>query len=212
VIGPRLRSWALAALALSAADDGDADLAERYGREAVDIAVAGGSMTALECHFAYVAFGEALRLQGALDRAEEQLAAAARLTARVPGTLFQAFTLTFEAQRDLTAGERPRARTRAAAARAIAGGYPDTGVLATRLTEIETALQRGAGATRGSAPTPGELRVLTLLASGMTREEIAGRLFVSKETVRSHVRRLYQRLGVHSREDAVTVARARGLI
>jgi LuxR family transcriptional regulator, maltose regulon positive regulatory protein len=42
--------------------------------------------------------------------------------------------------------------------------------------------------------------------------EIAAELFVSRNTIRTHVRSVYAKLGVHSRADAVTRARALGLL
>jgi LuxR family maltose regulon positive regulatory protein len=209
---PRLRSWALAALALTAADEGDAELAERYAREAVEIAVANGGATALECNFAYVALGEALRLQGALEEAAEQLAIAAHLTSKLPGSLFQAFTLVFEAELALSAADRRHAQAKAAAARRIVDRYPDTGVLANRLTAIDAALERRGHATRGSPPTPAELRVLVLLAKGLTRQEIATQLYLTVPTVKSHIQRLYRRLGARDRAEALVIAAERGLL
>ncbi|MCW2954731.1 MAG: ATP-dependent transcriptional regulator, MalT-like, LuxR family [Conexibacter sp.] len=210
---PRTRSWALAALALTAAHEGDVDLAERYAREAVEIAVANGGESALECHLAYVALGETLRHRGELDQAAEQLAAAAHLTSKLPGSLFQAFTLTFEAQLALTAGDRRRARARASAAHSIIDDYPDTGVLADRLSTIETALKsRSTDGVPGSKPTRSELRVLALLPTELTNPQIAAQLYLSNETVRSHIRRLYRRLGANTREQAVQIARERGLL
>ena len=73
----------------------------------------------------------------------------------------------------------------------------------------------GAGALRGSAGrkaggqgtlTAREREVVTLLATGLSGEEIAARLFLSSETVRTHVRNAMQRLGVRTR--AHLVARA----
>jgi len=58
----------------------------------------------------------------------------------------------------------------------------------------------------------GALRVLALLPSELTRLEIAAELGVSLDTVKSHTRRLYRRLGAQSREEAVELARERGLI
>lgn len=212
---PRVHSWALATLALTACDEGDVDLAEPYARGAVEVAVAAGGATALECHCAYVALGEALRLQGKLDQAADQLATAARLTSKVPGSVFQALTLTFEAQLALTAGDRGRARGRAAAARRILDSYADTGALADRVSAIETALRRGGrgqGVARGSKPTAAEQRVLELLASDCTHRQIAAELYVSVPTVRSHIQRLYRRLGAHNRTEALAIARERGLL
>lgn len=51
--------------------------------------------------------------------------------------------------------------------------------------------------------TPREREVLRLLAEGMDDERIAARLFLSTNTVRTHVGRILRKLGVHSRADAI---------
>ena len=49
--------------------------------------------------------------------------------------------------------------------------------------------------------SPRESEVLGLLARGRTATYIAGELYVSKETVKVHVRHIYEKLGVHSRTE-----------
>ncbi len=56
-----------------------------------------------------------------------------------------------------------------------------------------------------------ELRVLAALAAGGTGSEIAARLHLSAGTVRTHTHRIYGKLGVHSRLEAVALARRAGL-
>ena len=51
-----------------------------------------------------------------------------------------------------------------------------------------------------------EWQVLDLLATGATTDEVAERLVLSRETVRSHVKRVYRKLGVRSRDAAVLAA------
>lgn len=51
--------------------------------------------------------------------------------------------------------------------------------------------------------TPREGEILALLAKGLRYKEIADTLFVSVETVRSHLRRIYEKLHVRSRTEAV---------
>ena len=63
-----------------------------------------------------------------------------------------------------------------------------------------------------SSLTTAELRVLHYLPTNLTHEEIAARLFVSRNTTKSHAASIYRKLGVASRSEAVKVARAAGLL
>ena len=56
--------------------------------------------------------------------------------------------------------------------------------------------------------TPRQVEVLRLLEQGRSTKQIAAELHLSTETVRNHIRRLLQALGVHSRLEAVAAARA----
>jgi PAS domain S-box-containing protein len=60
--------------------------------------------------------------------------------------------------------------------------------------------------------TPRQHDVLRLLARGYTTVQIAEELHIAVETVRNHIRGLLAELGVHSRVEAVAVARAEGLV
>lgn len=57
-----------------------------------------------------------------------------------------------------------------------------------------------------------ELQVLRLVADGQSNQQIAGLLFLSQATVKSHLVHIFTRLGVDSRTAAVAVATQRGLI
>jgi LuxR family maltose regulon positive regulatory protein len=57
-----------------------------------------------------------------------------------------------------------------------------------------------------------ELEVLRLLNGPLSTPEIAGQLVVSANTVRSHIKNIYGKLGVHGRSGAVTRARELGLL
>ena len=57
-----------------------------------------------------------------------------------------------------------------------------------------------------------EYDVLTLLAQGLQLEEIAARLGIGSETVRTHVRKASERLGAANRTHAVAIAIRRKLI
>ena len=57
-----------------------------------------------------------------------------------------------------------------------------------------------------------ELEVLRLLDSELSNREIAARLFVSLETVKSHTKHIYAKLGVRARHQAVSQAKELGLL
>ncbi len=60
--------------------------------------------------------------------------------------------------------------------------------------------------------TPREREILTCLAKGMSVPQLAAALSIAPMTVRTHIRNLMERLGVHSRLEAVSYALSRGLI
>ena len=99
-------------------------------------------------------------------------------------------------------GERERSQAAITEARAVIGSCPDPGILTGRL------------GTCGPSPRPGirsadeeltgrELRVLQLLTSDLSERDIGQELYVSHNTVHSHVRSIYRKLGVSSRAHAL---------
>ncbi|MBY8961287.1 response regulator transcription factor [Flavobacterium sp. D11R37] len=60
--------------------------------------------------------------------------------------------------------------------------------------------------------SPRETEVLELLATGLSNAEIAGKLFVSLNTVKTHTSKLYEKLEVKRRTQAVEKARQMGII
>jgi len=60
--------------------------------------------------------------------------------------------------------------------------------------------------------TPREKEVLRLMAEGMSSRDIAARLGISYTTVRTHIRSLGSKLGVHSKLEVIVKARELGLI
>jgi LuxR family transcriptional regulator, maltose regulon positive regulatory protein len=57
-----------------------------------------------------------------------------------------------------------------------------------------------------------EIRVLRYLPTNLSTPEIASELYVSPNTVKTHVRHLYAKLGTHGRGETVARARALGLL
>lgn len=68
------------------------------------------------------------------------------------------------------------------------------------------------GSLRELTITPRELEILELIASGMSNREIAEKLFVSENTVKTHSRRLFDKLGAKRRTQAVQLGKELGLL
>jgi DNA-binding CsgD family transcriptional regulator len=75
---------------------------------------------------------------------------------------------------------------------------------------FRVARKREKDVSHPSAPlrrvTPRELEVLALIAEGYSTREIARSLWITEETVRTHVRRTLDRLGARTRAHAVSIA------
>jgi DNA-binding NarL/FixJ family response regulator len=76
---------------------------------------------------------------------------------------------------------------------------PDTGIV----SAVPSAL---------AALTPREIEVLRLVAQGLSNTEIAARILVTEDTVKSHVSRMLAKLGLRDRTQAVITAYESGLI
>lgn len=57
-----------------------------------------------------------------------------------------------------------------------------------------------------------ELEVLELIVNGFDNQEIADKLFISVQTVRNHIRHIYEKLHVHSKSQAVVKAIKEGIV
>lgn len=92
-------------------------------------------------------------------------------------------------------------------ARGVMSGMPETGVLPRVLERVRAGLGESPDAKAFGEPlTDGESKVLGLLSTSLSEREIAAQLHLSHNTVRTYRRRLYRKLGVTSRQAAVTAA------
>ncbi|WP_405796702.1 response regulator [Streptomyces sp. NBC_01506] len=102
------------------------------------------------------------------------------------------------------------------AVRVVAAGEALLAPTITRRLIGEFARLRKKPAAPAAAPltalTPRETEVLRLIAEGLSNPEIAARLVVSEETVKSHVSRVLNKLGLRDRTQAVVAAYESGLI
>ena len=86
-------------------------------------------------------------------------------------------------------------------------GYPDAGTLPARLERLEERIRRG----QDYGLTPAELRIVGLLRTHLSLQEIADRVHLARPTVKTHVASIYGKLGVTGRSDAVEIIEQAGL-
>ena len=73
-------------------------------------------------------------------------------------------------------------------------------------------IERMAEGERGDELSGRELEVLRLLVAGASNKAVAAQLGLSENTVKTHISRIFAKLGVQSRAEAVAVALQRGLV
>ena len=110
--------------------------------------------------------------------------------------------------------KRTRAEELVAAIRAVASGeaLPLRAMTSSLIGHFAAAGARPDGARLPEQLTERELAVLELVARGLSNREIAAALSVSHETVKSHVKRTYAKIGVRDRAQAVIRAYETGLV
>jgi ATP/maltotriose-dependent transcriptional regulator MalT len=113
-------------------------------------------------------------------------------------------------------GRRGEARLLAGEARAALAGARDPGRVAELLARLDSRVHAQQPALVGGAISAtlseSELAVLRLLTGSLSNREIGAELFISLNTVKTHLRNIYSKLGVSARQDAVSRARELGLI
>lgn len=104
--------------------------------------------------------------------------------------------------------DAPREELFAAVRSAAAGGSPLAPAVAARIL----GRMAGGGSARSDILTLRELDVVRLVARGASNREIARDLTISEATVKTHLLKIFEKLGVADRTSAVTTAMERGLI
>ena len=213
----RARIYALGYLALISAEHGQLADAE------LQIRRASGSSRHLADgeHFVDVmvslAAAEVLAMRG--DAAAAVAAAdMAVMSARQGGAILElAKTLVVRAEVFEHLGDHQTAKAILEEVGTLLRGRSDAGIAPTLLASAEPSgrvavTSRNEGRPVGEDLTPKELEVLRLLATRLSRREIGARLYVSLNTVKSHQRAVYRKLGVAHRSAAVSRARELGLL
>jgi LuxR family maltose regulon positive regulatory protein len=211
---PHGLAYALATLALLDLELGRPHAAETRARRALDVAEAAKLTGSWSSGLPHTAHGAALLALGEMAGGERE-AERGEVTRRSPEPTVEhvhALLVLAEARiarRRLTAAARDLEQAaEGLAALADAGRLPAYAhALEQRLTEARTAVP-----ALVEEPSPSELAVLRLLATELTQREIGAELYLSLNTVKTHTRGIYRKLGASAREDAVARAEALGLI
>jgi LuxR family maltose regulon positive regulatory protein len=114
----------------------------------------------------------------------------------------------------LALGEAAAARTVLTETERVIELRPDLGVLVTELRELGDHVEASSGPTGAWAMslTGAELRLLPYLATHLTFPEIANRLFISRNTVKTEAVSIYRKLSASSRNEAMERAIEVGLL
>ena len=91
-------------------------------------------------------------------------------------------------------------------------GIRGSGAPPAEAAEPETPGQGSGGRGLLEPLSASEIRVLRYLPTNLTAHEIAGQLYLSVHTVKTHIRHVYSKLGAHGRREAVERARHHGLL
>lgn len=104
----------------------------------------------------------------------------------------------------------PPAKLLLAVEEAAAGGMPMTPMVARQVVEMFK--DRIPTSKENLTLTPREHEILALLVDGMNYGMVAEKLFISLDTVRNHIRHIYEKLHVHSKSQAVAKALKRSIV
>ena len=204
--------WAMGCLAAIRARAGDLDAAERDARKATGLAADHGLGEYWITATAVITMADVFDRRGQTAEAEAAALKGLELARRGRARLETACALLCLARIRFHDGNSDDARARLRAAREIIAACADPGVL----TELVARTERVLAARTGAAgPAPGrrarplsgrEQEILRWLSSDLSLREIARQLFVSYDTMKTHTRHIYRKLGVSTRKQAVSQA------
>ena len=206
----------LGLLALIDAEQGRTESAEAWAREAISFARTRFQADLWTVSLAHLGLALACMATGRLDQAEREALRGERLRRSPQPTVGHAHALLVLAHVRVARSRLERAASDVERAQRAIAEFPDPG----RLPALATTVEQDLTTARANAghrhlveqPSTAELAVLRCLATGLSRREIAARLYISLNTVKTHTRALYRKLGAESRADAVARAEALGLL
>jgi LuxR family maltose regulon positive regulatory protein len=191
--------------------EGEPGPARRLAGQAIELTEANGLAEGWSSAASHTVLGGALLAEGRREEGLPELERGLELARRGSGVLGVAHGLIGLARAIPPADGRPLL----AEARELLAGCPDPGPLTLgRLAGAE----RRAGAAPRTAAASGEsfsdreLEVLRMLAGPLSQREIGSELFISFNTVKSHTKAIYRKLGAADRNHALARARELGLL
>lgn len=198
----------LAWLSLEAGDPLEAESWARSGRELINSH--GGLDTAIG-GYASATLGAVLAGLGEHDEGDRLLSLGLAQMRGSAEPLLAAQALLALARLRCTRGSWAEARNILAEAEDLLADCRDPGIILDRLNEVKRSL---AGDSKvGSVDlTARELEVLGLLEKGLSKRQVGSELFVAFNTIHSHTRSIYRKLGASSRAEAIARAREQGLL
>jgi LuxR family maltose regulon positive regulatory protein len=216
VLAPDMASLCLAQLAVVATERGEMELASDFAQRAHTLIaehdLAGRPTSAL----VFATWADAAMREGRVDEAKAAAARCLSLVRQVEDSLawFGAEARILLARVSLALGHVATARELLADASRLARRIPDVIVFERWFTAAWAQFdERAENALAGVALlTTAELRVLRFLPTHYSFHEIAQRLHVSSNTVKTHVHAVYRKLDASSRSEAVANATSAGLL
>jgi LuxR family maltose regulon positive regulatory protein len=209
-------AFARSTLALVACDRGRLGFARTHAEKAKAIVGGIGSNRSWLGANASVALGAVFAREGNLAAAERELSHAEHFFRDELATVQHTWLLVLLARVRCARGRIDEAETTLRSAHEAIAELPDTGRIPPLAAEVERELEEAkTRAGNGQVlrpPSEAELAVLRLLATDLSAREIGEKLYLSSNTVNSHTRAIYRKLGVNSRADAVARASAFGFI
>ena len=206
----------LGLLALLDAEQGRTESAEAWARQAISFARNRFHADSWRVSLAHLGLALACTATGRLEEAEREALRGERLRRSPQPTVGHAHALLVLAHVRVARSRLERAAGDLERAQRAIEEFPDPGRLPAMAATIEQDLITArANAGNGHVveqPSAAELAVLRCLAAGLSRREIGAELYISLNTVKTHIRELYRKLGASSRADAVARAEALGLL
>jgi LuxR family maltose regulon positive regulatory protein len=189
--------------------------AQELAATATELASHGELRDMPQCSLAYAAAGAVHAARGLLEEGRTELQHAVRCRRAVPKispwATLEVTLLLVRVELDL--GDVAAAANLVREASDVLALFPDgTRFQQVRLARLRRRLAALRTANRTDTLTERELAVLRLLPGTLSLREIAEKLYVSVNTVKTHAQAIYRKLGVSTRDEAVSHARDAGIL